>query len=318
MQTQRLRADTRPFLLECVGDSCVQGQLPPLPPRLAEAHLAQPRPHRVDRLLVRRLLRRRELDSEALPQHLRSPQQLRRLIRALREDEYGCPPLAAVADHVLELELGQPAECVAQELERALRLLLRQGGEALVDERQRHALAVLERLEERVRLLAQLRGLRVLAPLERDSAEVADRQGVATAVVRLLVELGRALGELHRPLLIAALGRDRPEREERAGGSGRVAQLLREREALLEQRSGPLIVALAGREASRRMERAGPELRGCAAPDRERLLEPASTLCEVAADPPVLPEPGRQAEGKTGLTELRSEEHTSELQSRQY
>ena len=55
-------------------------------------HLAEPCPDRVDGFLVRRLLCRRELDAKALSQRFRCPQQLRRLIRPLRETSTAASP----------------------------------------------------------------------------------------------------------------------------------------------------------------------------------------------------------------------------------
>ena len=201
----------RPFLLQCVRDGFVQSQLPPLPPRGAEPLLTERRLDGGHCLVVSRLLRRREPDAEALAQRLRGPEQPRRLLGASGECEHRGEPLEAVADHVLELELGEPAQRLPEQLDGPVVLVLGQRGEALVDECERHALAVLERLEQPERLLAELGRPRVLPSLERDPAEVADRERVAAAVARLLVELGRPLRELDRPLLVPLLRRDGAE-----------------------------------------------------------------------------------------------------------
>src|SRR5262245_22287858 len=99
-----LTLDMRRLALEGVRDRIVQRQLTPLPPRRREARLIERAAHGVDRLVVRRLLRRGEGDTEALAQRLRGPEQPRCLLGALREREHRGESFEAVADHVPELE----------------------------------------------------------------------------------------------------------------------------------------------------------------------------------------------------------------------
>ena len=144
------------------------------------------------RLVVRLPLGRSQVDAEALPESLRGPEQPCGRPRLAREAKHRGEPLEAVPDHVPELELDQPAQRLAEERDRPLVLVLRKRCEALVDEGERHPLAVLERLEEPVGLLTQRRGLRIVAALERDPPEVADRERMASLLTGLAIEVGRA------------------------------------------------------------------------------------------------------------------------------